>query len=257
MIDTSGWAFMYPLLRLSGVRVACYTHYPTISTDMLKRVQTRQAAFNNSSSIASSTLKSAAKVVYYYMFATLYGAVGGCANVSCALITQTLCLTPPLLGLQACKINAGVTGGTQARCSMCAGGDGQLIMDARPYTPTVVDAARPAACVPTVQCHHSVGAPTGSQAKVPVPRLLGPVPAGEEPCKATARFCSGPAAGCRLVDAYIRARPRSTLETHWQLPGQGRPWPCVSAGTTLSTTPCLTSNVVCRGRVHSLNQPLI
>ena len=85
MVDTSGWAFMYPLLRLSGVRVACYTHYPTISTDMLRRVQTRQAAFNNSSSITGSTLKSAAKLVYYYMFAALYGAVGGCANVSILL----------------------------------------------------------------------------------------------------------------------------------------------------------------------------
>ena len=82
MIDTSGWAFMYPLLRLAGVRVVCYTHYPTISTDMLKRVHTRQAAFNNDDSIAGSTLKSAAKLVYYYVFASLYGAVGACANVS-------------------------------------------------------------------------------------------------------------------------------------------------------------------------------
>ncbi len=81
MVDTSGWAFMYPLLRLSGVRVVCYTHYPTISTDMLRRVQTRQAAFNNSSSITGSTLKSVAKLLYYYVFAALYGAVGGCANV--------------------------------------------------------------------------------------------------------------------------------------------------------------------------------
>ena len=85
MVDTSGWAFTYPLLRLSGVRVACYTHYPTISTDMLRRVQTRQAAFNNSSSITGSTLKSAAKLLYYYIFAAMYGAVGGCANVSILL----------------------------------------------------------------------------------------------------------------------------------------------------------------------------
>ena len=85
MIDTSGWAFMYPLLRLAGVRVVCYTHYPTISTDMLKRVHTRQAAFNNDNSIAGSTLKSAAKLVYYYMFASLYGAVGACANVRFSL----------------------------------------------------------------------------------------------------------------------------------------------------------------------------
>ena len=36
MVDTSGWAFMYPLLRLSGVRVACYTITPPSSTDMLR-----------------------------------------------------------------------------------------------------------------------------------------------------------------------------------------------------------------------------
>lgn len=95
MIDTSGWAFMYPLLRLSGVRVACYTHYPTISTDMLKRVQTRQAAFNNSSSITGSTLKSAAKLLYYYLFAAVYGAAGGCANVSLTYWTIVQ-MVPPL-----------------------------------------------------------------------------------------------------------------------------------------------------------------
>lgn len=96
MIDTSGWAFMYPLLRLSGVRVACYTHYPTISTDMLKRVQTRQAAFNNSSSITGSTLKSAAKLLYYYLFAAVYGAAGGCANVISPTYWTIVQLLPPL-----------------------------------------------------------------------------------------------------------------------------------------------------------------
>ncbi len=85
MVDTSGWAFIYPLLRLAGVHVACYTHYPTISTDMLNRVQTRQAGFNNSSSITGSTWKSVAKLVYYYLFAAVYGAVGGCANASISL----------------------------------------------------------------------------------------------------------------------------------------------------------------------------
>lgn len=36
-IDTTGWAFPYPLARLAGSRVAAYVHYPTISTDMLQR----------------------------------------------------------------------------------------------------------------------------------------------------------------------------------------------------------------------------
>jgi alpha-1,2-mannosyltransferase len=35
--DTTGWAFTFPLARLAGCRVACYVHYPTVSTDMLGR----------------------------------------------------------------------------------------------------------------------------------------------------------------------------------------------------------------------------
>lgn len=36
-VDTTGWAFPYPLARLAGARVAAYVHYPTISTNMLQR----------------------------------------------------------------------------------------------------------------------------------------------------------------------------------------------------------------------------
>ncbi|EIE21183.1 glycosyl transferase [Coccomyxa subellipsoidea C-169] len=81
MVDTSGWAFMYPLFRLAGCRVASYTHYPTISTDMLQRVTSRQATYNNDVAVAGSPLMSLVKVVYYYIFAAAYGAVGGCTNV--------------------------------------------------------------------------------------------------------------------------------------------------------------------------------
>ncbi len=38
-VDTTGWAFTYPLAKLAGARVAAYTHYPTVSADMLQRVQ--------------------------------------------------------------------------------------------------------------------------------------------------------------------------------------------------------------------------
>ena len=72
---------MYPLVRLAGVKVACYTHYPTISTDMLLRVFKQKKMYNNSGA-ASSRLGSIAKLVYYYVFACFYGMSGGCANVS-------------------------------------------------------------------------------------------------------------------------------------------------------------------------------
>ena len=81
-VDTSGWAFTYPLARLAGARVAAYTHYPTVSTDMLQRVQSGAAGYNNSAAIAASSLRSGAKLVYYYAFAVAYGIAGGCAQVS-------------------------------------------------------------------------------------------------------------------------------------------------------------------------------
>ena len=51
-IDTTGWAFTYPLAKAAGARVAAYTHYPTLSTVMINRLWQRQADFNNDISIA-------------------------------------------------------------------------------------------------------------------------------------------------------------------------------------------------------------
>lgn len=79
-IDTTGWAFTYPLAKLAGCRVACYTHYPTVSTNMLGRVWSGQAMYNNDESIRSSTVKSLIKVLYYQLFALVYGLAGGCAG---------------------------------------------------------------------------------------------------------------------------------------------------------------------------------
>lgn len=51
-LDTSGYAFTYPLARLFGCKVVCYTHYPTISLDMISRVRQRNSMYNNDPSIA-------------------------------------------------------------------------------------------------------------------------------------------------------------------------------------------------------------
>lgn len=80
-VDTTGWAFPYPFIRLLGTRVAAYVHYPTISTNMLVMVQSRNASFNNEAAVANSTLKSSIKLVYYQIFALIYGLVGSCANI--------------------------------------------------------------------------------------------------------------------------------------------------------------------------------
>ncbi|XP_050719946.1 GDP-Man:Man(3)GlcNAc(2)-PP-Dol alpha-1,2-mannosyltransferase-like [Eriocheir sinensis] len=81
-IDTMGYAFTYPVFRfIGGCVVGCYTHYPTISTDMLNRIADRVESHNNRRIIANSTFFSLAKMVYYRLFAELYSLVGWSAQV--------------------------------------------------------------------------------------------------------------------------------------------------------------------------------
>lgn len=79
-VDTTGWAFTYPLAKLAGARVACYVHYPTVSSDMLGRVWARTHMYNNDEAVSGSGLRSLAKVGYYQLVALLYGACGACAG---------------------------------------------------------------------------------------------------------------------------------------------------------------------------------
>lgn len=81
-VDTMGYAFTLPIFKLLGrCQVACYVHYPTISTDMLIRVAERTTAHNNSSAISRSQLLTSAKLVYYNAFTCLYKLCGRCADV--------------------------------------------------------------------------------------------------------------------------------------------------------------------------------
>ncbi len=51
-VDTSGYAFTYVVASwIAGSFVACYTHYPTISSDMLARVRSRTPLYNNHLSV--------------------------------------------------------------------------------------------------------------------------------------------------------------------------------------------------------------
>lgn len=81
-LDTSGYAFTYPLACLFGCKVICYTHYPTISLDMLSRVHSRSSMYNNDAVVANSFLLSKCKLVYYTFFSWMYGFVGSCANLA-------------------------------------------------------------------------------------------------------------------------------------------------------------------------------
>ncbi|KAI4373888.1 hypothetical protein MLD38_011950 [Melastoma candidum] len=80
--DTCGYAFTYPVARLFGCKVICYTHYPTISLDMLSRVRQRSSMYNNKASIAQSAWLSQCKLLYYNLFSWMYGLVGSFAHLA-------------------------------------------------------------------------------------------------------------------------------------------------------------------------------
>ncbi|KAF9208254.1 asparagine-linked glycosylation protein [Haplosporangium sp. Z 27] len=81
-IDTMGYAFTYPAARaFGGCQVAAYVHYPTISSDMIGRVASRESAHNNASEVASSPFYTALKLIYYRCFALIYSFVGAFSHI--------------------------------------------------------------------------------------------------------------------------------------------------------------------------------
>ncbi|KAI9597844.1 hypothetical protein BDF19DRAFT_434621 [Syncephalis fuscata] len=81
-LDSMGYAFTFPLVKLAGrCKIAAYVHYPTISTDMIKKVSERTQDFNNTANVAGSAALSSGKLLYYQTFAMIYGWVGALADV--------------------------------------------------------------------------------------------------------------------------------------------------------------------------------
>ncbi|XP_067841973.1 GDP-Man:Man(3)GlcNAc(2)-PP-Dol alpha-1,2-mannosyltransferase [Heptranchias perlo] len=90
-IDSMGYAYTLPLFKyLGGCQVGCYVHYPTISTDMLSVVRDRNPRFNNAAFISTNPILSNLKLVYYYIFAWMYGLVGSCSDIIMVNSTWTL-----------------------------------------------------------------------------------------------------------------------------------------------------------------------
>ncbi|KAJ2005014.1 asparagine-linked glycosylation protein [Coemansia thaxteri] len=81
-IESVGFAFTYPLVRLLTARIpiVAYTHYPTISSDMQTMVSSRETGINNDQTIASSPLLSRLKSLYYWGFALAYSFAGSFAS---------------------------------------------------------------------------------------------------------------------------------------------------------------------------------
>ncbi|VDK61211.1 unnamed protein product [Onchocerca ochengi] len=81
-IDTMGYPFALPLFRwLAGCNVACYVHYPVISREMIKLVESAEPSYNNAQWIAKNRFFTYLKLVYYRIFATLYSFSGMCSEV--------------------------------------------------------------------------------------------------------------------------------------------------------------------------------
>ena len=81
-VDTMGYAFTYPAARvMAGAHVAAYVHYPTISSDMLRRVVDRRPTYNNAERVAASSTLTSVKLAYYRFFSGLYRFVGAFASV--------------------------------------------------------------------------------------------------------------------------------------------------------------------------------
>lgn len=81
-IDTMGYSFTFPIFKYLGrCKVLCYVHYPTISCDMLESVTNQEAAFNNRRFISRSTFLTNLKLIYYHIFAKLYGFMGRHADI--------------------------------------------------------------------------------------------------------------------------------------------------------------------------------
>ncbi|KAH9255387.1 hypothetical protein BASA81_006506 [Batrachochytrium salamandrivorans] len=90
-LDTMGYAFTYPVASLVANKVACYVHYPTISTDMLAKVSAKRNG---------RVTSNAAKYYYYLGFASLYRAVGHFAGLVMVNSTWTKNHIDSLWGIQ-------------------------------------------------------------------------------------------------------------------------------------------------------------
>jgi alpha-1,2-mannosyltransferase len=61
-VDTMGVGFAYPWIKwLFGLPIYSYTHYPIVSSDMLKDVESEEEQFNNKAKGSQKDFK-----VYYY-----------------------------------------------------------------------------------------------------------------------------------------------------------------------------------------------
>jgi alpha-1,2-mannosyltransferase len=75
-VETVGYGYINPIAKLFGCHVVSYVHYPTISDDMIKRVENKVEDLTNSKTIASNPILSDLKLIYYKGMLKSYAQVG-------------------------------------------------------------------------------------------------------------------------------------------------------------------------------------
>ncbi|TYJ53573.1 hypothetical protein B9479_005777 [Cryptococcus floricola] len=73
-IDSMGYGLTYPTVRLIAgpdIAIGSYTHYPTVSANMVKRVKERVYGVENAGA-SKSWIKTQIKLIYYYIFTSIY-----------------------------------------------------------------------------------------------------------------------------------------------------------------------------------------
>ena len=77
LIDSMGYSFSVACFKWAlGCKTCSYVHYPTISTDMIGLVDSNVTTYNNAKFIAKYPILRRLKLMYYKMFAILYGFMG-------------------------------------------------------------------------------------------------------------------------------------------------------------------------------------
>lgn len=73
-IDTAGFPFIYPIIKMFKCRLVAYVHYPFISHDMIQKLQYK--SYNNSGLIANNNFLRSLKIYYYKELCNIYSFCG-------------------------------------------------------------------------------------------------------------------------------------------------------------------------------------
>jgi len=89
-LETTGFSFTLPLFKyLGGCKTGCYVHYPIITKEMLRRVQSRRNIYNNGNFISRSPTLTYTKLAYYHVIAWMYCLAGQCSDTTLVNSTFT------------------------------------------------------------------------------------------------------------------------------------------------------------------------